>query len=50
MIAHEPVHSLQTKKMKTPYLAMKLDIAKEFDKVEWQFVESLMIKMGFAEK
>lgn len=33
LIAHELLHSLHTKKIATPYMAVKLDIAKVFDKV-----------------
>lgn len=34
LIAHELLHSLQTKKLKAPYMALKLDITKAFDKIE----------------
>lgn len=50
IITHELLHSLSSKKMKTPYMALKLDIAKAFDKVEWHFVEALSKRFGFAEK
>lgn len=50
LIAHEILHSLQTKKIKHAYMALKLDIAKAFDKVEWNFIEAMMRKLGFADK
>jgi len=28
-------------------IALKLDIAKAFDKVEWPFLSSVMLKLGF---
>lgn len=45
LIAHDMLHSLQTKKIK-PLIWPWLDIAKAFHKVEWQFVESL--EVGFC--
>lgn len=30
-------------------MAMKLDIVKAYDRVEWAFLESLLAKMGFDE-
>ena len=35
---HEIIHSLRTKKIKKPFMALKLDIAKAFDKVEWVYI------------
>lgn len=49
-IAHKMVHSMHTRTLKTPYMALKLYITKVFDKVEWSFIEEIMKRMGFAEK
>lgn len=46
LIAHELLHSEQTKKQKLSYMALKLDIVKPFDKVEWHFVEGTMKKFA----
>ncbi|XP_023633818.1 uncharacterized protein LOC111829312 [Capsella rubella] len=50
IVTHELLHSLRTKNLKTPYMAIKLDIAKAFDKVEWNYIEAVMKRLGFAEK
>lgn len=51
VIAHEVFHHLKMKKKEMDgYLALKLDFNKAYDRVEWGFVEGLLIKMGFHER
>lgn len=50
IIAHEVLHSMRTNKTKNGYLALKLDLSKAFDKMEWSFVIFMFRKLGFSEK
>ncbi|CAA7030424.1 unnamed protein product [Microthlaspi erraticum] len=50
LIAQEMFHGLRTNKScKGKYMAVKTDMSKAYDRVEWNFIEALMRKMGFAE-
>lgn len=46
--AYKILHTLKHKKMgKNGLMTMKLDISKAYDRVEWNFVEGIMKKIGF---
>ena len=46
MVVHEIVHSMQKKrKGKTGCLVAKLDMAKAYEKVEWNFHKGIMEKL-----
>ncbi|CAA7027574.1 unnamed protein product [Microthlaspi erraticum] len=50
LIAQECFHGLRTNSMcKTKFIAVKTDMSKAYDRVEWSFLEALMLKLGFAE-
>ena len=51
LIAFEMMHYLEHKKVgKDCYMAIKLDMSKAYDKVEWGFIEQIMRKLGFHER
>ena len=51
VVAYELMHTMRSKwKGKVGYLAMKLDMSKTYDRVEWAFLKAAMLKMGFAQR
>ena len=51
LVAQEIFHAMRTNQIcKSKFVAIKTDMSKAYDRVEWNFLEALMLKMGFAEK
>lgn len=51
MIAHEILHSLNKfRKRKKGKMAVKLDMSKAYNRVEWPFIEAVMKALGFQDK
>ncbi|KAM1764595.1 hypothetical protein ACFX11_003825 [Malus domestica] len=49
LVVHEAFHSLlHQKKRDHPGMAIKLDMAKAYDRIEWDFLLGMMSSLGFA--
>ena len=49
LLSYELIHYLNSKrKGKEGLAAIRLDISKAYDRVEWSFLEEMMIKLSFA--
>ncbi|XP_042939551.1 uncharacterized protein LOC122274591 [Carya illinoinensis] len=50
LIAYEVLHSMQSRmKGRKGFMALKLDMSKAYNRVEWGFVEAVMQKIGFPQ-
>ena len=48
LVAYEALHTMHgRKKGKIGTLALKLDVSKAYDRVEWNFLRQIMLKLGF---
>ncbi|CAM8924063.1 unnamed protein product [Rhodiola kirilowii] len=48
LIAHEIVNAIRHKRQQQDgYLSLKLDMSKAFDRMEWPFLERMLLKLGF---
>lgn len=51
LIAFEGIHAIQkTTSARKQFCAYKLDLSKAYDRVDWEFLEKALIKMGFNEQ
>ena len=51
LVAFESLHYMKNISLgKTCYMAVKLDMSKAYERVEWVYLENIMRKMGFNEK
>lgn len=50
MLAHEVFHSFRNKKGNEGWLAIKFDMEKAYDRLEWNFILATFRKLGFCEQ
>ena len=50
LLAYECIHTMKKKKGKKGLCAVKLDMQKAYDRVEWVFLEKIMAKLGFDQR
>ena len=47
VIVQEMMHSFKTQKVKTGLMAIKLDLQKAYDRVNWDFLKIVLVRFGF---
>ncbi|XP_041001144.1 uncharacterized protein LOC121246895 [Juglans microcarpa x Juglans regia] len=51
MIAYESLHTMKTRqKGRIGSMALKLDMSKAYNRIEWRYVEAVMRKLGFGDR
>jgi hypothetical protein len=48
LIAFECLHTIRHQDCKRPFFALKIDMIKAYDRVEWDYLHGCLSKMGFA--
>lgn len=47
IVSYEVFHSMHIHGGKNGSMAIKLDMAKAYDRVKWDFLQKIMVKLGF---
>ncbi len=47
LLVHEVLHSFKRKKVTWGFLALKIDLQKAYDWVNWKFLQAVLVNFGF---
>lgn len=50
IIVQEILHGFKSRKTKSGLMAIKLDLQKAYDRVNWRFIKNVLLHLGFNEK
>ena len=50
VIAQEAIHSMDNKKGKVGWMAIKVDVEKAYDRLSWGFIEDTLKNIGIPDK
>jgi hypothetical protein len=48
LIAFESLHTIKQQRSKRPFFALKIDMMKAYDRVEWSYLKGCLFRLGFA--
>jgi hypothetical protein len=48
IVAYECLHTIRKQRVKKPFFALKIDMMKAYDRVEWNYLHGCLVKLGFA--
>ena len=49
IVVQELIHTISSKKCKVGYMAIKVDLEKAYDKVEWSFIREVLINANLPQ-
>ncbi|KAK2642075.1 hypothetical protein Ddye_023838 [Dipteronia dyeriana] len=49
IVGYECIHAMRTRRRKNGYMVLKLDMSKAYNRVEWDFLDKMMIMLGSSE-
>jgi hypothetical protein len=50
LIAYECLHTVQRQKNRSPFFALKVDMMKAYDRIEWEYLHVRLNKLRFSEE